>query len=225
MSKSGVLYESAGGFKFIGNKTNGGEIGFEMNMTSNANTGQLEIVSNSFDGCNSGIVLRRAAGVTTGYNAAEIVGNFILAANGDGISVPTNAGGSWLSGLSITGNSINLGTANSSCIAIDSTTGVTIDCNVFLTGSANCYAILLGSAVSNATIGLNSRFGVAFNPDAIAAGAIDPFSMPFGGGLALVDGITAPATKSGYAQIYVDTSDGDLKIKFGDGTVKTIVTD
>jgi hypothetical protein len=39
------------------------------------------------------------------------------------------------------------------------------------------------------------------------------------------DGITAPATSAGYAQIYVDTADGDLKVKFGDGTVKTIVTD
>lgn len=43
--------------------------------------------------------------------------------------------------------------------------------------------------------------------------------------LALIDGITAPATYSGFALIYVDTADGDLKIKFGDGTVKTIVID
>lgn len=45
------------------------------------------------------------------------------------------------------------------------------------------------------------------------------------GGLALQDGITAPATRSGWATLYVDTADGDLKVKFGDGTVKTIVTD
>lgn len=42
---------------------------------------------------------------------------------------------------------------------------------------------------------------------------------------ALIDGITAPATVAGRAQIYVDSADGDLKIKFGDGTVKTIVVD
>jgi hypothetical protein len=43
--------------------------------------------------------------------------------------------------------------------------------------------------------------------------------------VALKDGISAPSTISGFAQIYVQSSDGDLKIKFGDGTVKTIVTD
>jgi len=41
----------------------------------------------------------------------------------------------------------------------------------------------------------------------------------------LIDGVTAPGTISGHASLYVDTADGDLKIKFGDGTVKTIVTD
>jgi hypothetical protein len=43
--------------------------------------------------------------------------------------------------------------------------------------------------------------------------------------MTLTDGISAPSTISGFAQIYVQSSDGDLKIKFGDGTVKTIVTD
>jgi hypothetical protein len=43
--------------------------------------------------------------------------------------------------------------------------------------------------------------------------------------IVVTDGITAPSTISGHAVIYVDTADGDLKVKFGDGTVKTIVTD
>lgn len=43
--------------------------------------------------------------------------------------------------------------------------------------------------------------------------------------LQILDGIAAPATVAGLARIYVDSADGDLKIKFGNGTVKTIVTD
>ena len=53
----------------------------------------------------------------------------------------------------------------------------------------------------------------------------DQVRIPEDGGIAIVDGITAPATLSGWAKIYVDTADGDLKIKYGDGTVKTIVVD
>lgn len=43
--------------------------------------------------------------------------------------------------------------------------------------------------------------------------------------LTLVDGVTAPGTVTGHASLYVDSADGDLKIKFSDGVVKTIVVD
>ena len=43
--------------------------------------------------------------------------------------------------------------------------------------------------------------------------------------LNMIDGMTAPDVSTGRALIYVDTADGDLKIKFGDDTVKTIVVD
>jgi hypothetical protein len=43
--------------------------------------------------------------------------------------------------------------------------------------------------------------------------------------MSLTDGITAPGVVVGLAQIYVDTADGDLKVIFGDGVIKTIVTD
>lgn len=39
------------------------------------------------------------------------------------------------------------------------------------------------------------------------------------------DGIAEPNSVSGYAILFVDFADGDLKIKFSDGVVKTIVTD
>jgi hypothetical protein len=43
--------------------------------------------------------------------------------------------------------------------------------------------------------------------------------------MGIKDGITAPSAIVGIAQIYVDTADGDLKIIFGDGTVKLLSAD
>lgn len=45
------------------------------------------------------------------------------------------------------------------------------------------------------------------------------------GPLYLTDGVAEPTTVNGIAQIYVDIADGDLKVKFGDGFVKTIAVD
>tara|TARA_R110000803_G_scaffold210829_1_gene284083 strand:- start:23841 stop:25463 length:1623 start_codon:yes stop_codon:yes gene_type:complete len=41
----------------------------------------------------------------------------------------------------------------------------------------------------------------------------------------IMDGVGAPATVAGHATIYIDSVDGDLKIKFGDGVIKTIAVD
>jgi hypothetical protein len=45
------------------------------------------------------------------------------------------------------------------------------------------------------------------------------------GALGIRDGITAPAAVTDLALFYVDAADGDLKIRFSDGTIKTIVVD
>lgn len=45
------------------------------------------------------------------------------------------------------------------------------------------------------------------------------------GDIRLTDGKAAPAQEAGYAIIYVDTADGDLKVKFGDGHVAVIAAD
>jgi hypothetical protein len=43
--------------------------------------------------------------------------------------------------------------------------------------------------------------------------------------LRVFDGITAPGAGVGYARIYIDTADGDLKVIFPDGVIKTLATD
>ena len=45
------------------------------------------------------------------------------------------------------------------------------------------------------------------------------------GVLSIPDGIVAPGPTVGLVKIYVDVADGDLKVVFGDGVVKTITVD
>jgi hypothetical protein len=52
--------------------------------------------------------------------------------------------------------------------------------------------------------------------------AFAPHAMQY---LDVTDGVTAPGAATGRARIYVDSADGDLKVIFADGTIKTIVTD
>lgn len=69
-----------------------------------------------------------------------------------------------------------------------------------------------------------------FRPDTnelgIAAGGALVMRIDSRGVVWIRDGITAPgASITGMAGLYIDSADGDLKIRFADGTVKTIVTD
>lgn len=62
-------------------------------------------------------------------------------------------------------------------------------------------------------------FGIAAGSALLAA------KINIAGGLAITDGITAPAATTGMAHMYVDSADGDLKVIFGDGVIKTLATD
>ena len=66
------------------------------------------------------------------------------------------------------------------------------------------------------------RNGTALETKLANNTAYAPHAMQY---LDVTDGVTAPASATGRARIYVDTADGDLKVIFADGTVKTIVTD
>lgn len=57
------------------------------------------------------------------------------------------------------------------------------------------------------------------------SGAGRPRNVYAGTAFILADGVTAPTATVGSAKLYVDTADGDLKVIFGDGVIKTIATD
>jgi hypothetical protein len=66
----------------------------------------------------------------------------------------------------------------------------------------------------------NVGFEIKADFDVVGSGNIN-----CDGYLAIKDGISAPGAATGKARIYVDSTDGDLKVVFADGTVKTIVAD
>lgn len=50
-------------------------------------------------------------------------------------------------------------------------------------------------------------------------------NLNLSGALRLRDGMPAPSTLTGYANVYVDTADGDLKVKFADGATRVVCSD
>lgn len=94
---------------------------------------------------------------------------------------------------------------------------VWVDGNLIHGNDAGVYAT--GAAMGNLYIGSNN----VFRGNTTSGNLVGTFEGL--GALNLADGMTAPGTVAGMAQLYVDTADGDLKVKFGDGTVKTIVVD
>jgi len=111
--------------------------------------------------------------------------------------------------------------SNGSGIRLVATAGtvdeVWVDENLIHDNDAGIYAT--GAVMSNFYIGSNN----VFRGNTTSGNLVGTFEGM--GAINLADGMTAPGTVAGMAQIYVDTADGDLKVKFGDGTVKTIVVD
>jgi hypothetical protein len=88
-------------------------------------------------------------------------------------------------------------------------------------GTPSTGEVLIGNGYVRADAAIRSNSFLSAD-----GGYVYAYSYLFTDGyLKIKDAMTAPATSSGYALIYVDSADGDLKVKFGDGTVKTIVTD
>jgi len=109
----------------------------------------------------------------------------------------------------------------------EDTADLTTDYSVFTSAQT-----LLGKRTADT----NERVRVEFNNGKVLLGnasaaptsgiqALGSSGIGLVGNTYIQDGITAPGTITGWAALYVDSADGDLKIKFGDGTVKTIATD
>ena len=69
------------------------------------------------------------------------------------------------------------------------------------------------------------RFAMLDNGNAAFGFTAPDEKLEVNGAFGIVDGMTAPSAVVGKAFTYIDSADGDYKIIFGDGTIKTLATD
>jgi hypothetical protein len=149
-----------------------------------------------------------ASQVTLGGGVVRAAGNIVA---GGALICGLNETITWASGFGRIAGPTGLSLRATGANAIDLQTNGTNRLTVAATGEV---AVISTTASTSTTTGALT-----------VAGGVGIAGRCAVNNMSLVDGITAPATQAGHAILYVDSADGDLKIKFGDGTVKTIVTD
>jgi len=171
------------------------------------------------------------AAAETGSNAGAPFGITALSDAGAQIDIPLQivraAGGSIFFGRPVKAQDTTASTSTiTGALVVGSggsgglgVAGAIVTGGIVRCGGSN--GLSLGSDTGNIRIDTAGPAGVEFR-GLSSADTVTGFTMRE---MALIDGTTAPSTRAGYATIYVDTADGDLKVKFGDGTVKTIATD
>lgn len=115
--------------------------------------------------------------------------------------------------------------ANLGTITAGSITGVTVTIQdtVSTLNFKNSSGVQQGSIYGYSTwLYIDAVSEIVFTKTMVGATGASLITPEF---LACGDGMTAPSATTGYAKIYVDSADGDLKVKFGDGVTKTLATD
>jgi hypothetical protein len=222
---------TSSGALVVGNGTSGGlGVGGAVNIGGNLTNGEYHLTNGTSTHARSVYALSGAGKVEigygpTGYGFAHATGSYIAYA--DTLHVGALGASSAALTLSATGifsvlNTTASTSTSSGALVVSGGVGVAkeiVTGGIIRCGGSN--GLSLGSDTGNIRIDSAGPVGVEFR-GLSAADTITGFTMRE---MALIDGTTAPSTRAGYATIYVDTADGDLKVKFGDGTVKTIATD
>jgi hypothetical protein len=85
---AGVYIQGSGGFRFIGNKVNGFNVGFHLNARTNL-TGQIKIIGSGFDGfASTGVLLETPTG--TAWSSITVSSNYFASWLNNGIGVLLN---------------------------------------------------------------------------------------------------------------------------------------
>lgn len=195
-----------GSVKVVGFGTTPNEEGIRIDGVANVQFNQINVVGVQ------GTALRIRQGTPLGGSAVQAshiqFGSVRLNSNGNASSTSNH-------GLSIEDNTTD--------VTIDS-----IDCSNLQTSGSN-YEIVAPNSTARISIARANLNAANSGNELNTSGVVD-FGRVTLRGAAYVDfirdGITAPASNpSGMAVLFIDTADGDLKIRFSDGTLKTIVVD
>lgn len=207
-----------------------------VGIRRNADNGYLTVSGGSADDETHGAVLTLGGnvhGTLPGYARLEIgnvagakflvergtnVSTFELAGSDGKATLTSSAGDGWeFNSTAANGGNLRLLNSGSVKTALGS--------RLQITGSGSAADSCLAS-VGNTYLWPQGGSVVPHSSEAYALGnASSLWASVNAAQVGIKDGITAPSTVAGLAQIYVDAADGDLKVKFGDGTVKTLATD
>ena len=158
-------WNSSGGLRFSNNKINGITMtnGILIDLASGVTTSDILISNNSIEGVATNSVLMERQGSTGALSNVDIVGNQFVT-NTNGINIPTDANGVWLTEVLIQGNTFALGLANPQvAFEVDTVQNINITSNAVLAnGGGSNYAYKIGStgpSSSNCVIGIVSKRG------------------------------------------------------------------
>ena len=120
----------------------------------------------------------------------------------------------------------NASVANGDSYNLNSTKNLRLSADHYNdSGGANSKVILATDGTDRYEVGSSGELLPLVDNGQVLGNSSYRFNNVFSNRMTLMDGVTAPSAVSGHAQLYIDTADGDLKVIFGDGTVKTITVD
>lgn len=222
--------ELQGAEGFTGSGRGVGSIAQAINNMSGSSSGNLIGALGRLDNL-AGTV---TAGIgVQGILAQNAAGQTVTTFLGGDFQVGTNAGTlttAYGARASVQGNDGTIGTfVGFGAGPVTGTVNLAIGVSV-----ADLSAVTLAAGISSAVTAGSGKYNLFLDGTArnyiqgathFGANVDTGLSLGSEDGLALKDGISEPATLAGYAKIYIDSGTGDLSVKYGDGTVKTIVVD
>lgn len=156
-----VYWTSGGGLRFTNNKINNAQYGLVIGLASGATTGIILVEGNSieavgFPSVGNGIHALRL-GSTGTLHSLLIEGNEL---NGwaNGVIVDVDANGSWVTGITVTGNSIKNSSAFTG-VKLNALTNFVVSHNSLTSNSSSSAAFNFGSTADHGILGPNMKTG------------------------------------------------------------------